>query len=159
MATCPKCRNFFMGSDCPYCRADRQAPDYQKAEKERIEHEKRVEVFRAEWEDHFFCTTTPLLDGYTVDHYRGTVTGSAVLGTGFLSEFRAGFSDLFGSENASFAEKLDQVKDAAMKKAIKKALSLEANALIGIDIDFQIMNNNMVAAIVTGTAVFVNSTK
>lgn len=159
MATCPKCRNFFMGSECPFCRIERQSPSYQQAVKERAEREKRVEAFRAEWEDRFFCTTTPLLDGYTVEHYRGTVTGTAVLGTGFLSEFRAGFSDLFGSENASFAEKLDQVKDAAMKKAIAKALALEANALIGIDIDYQIMTSNMVAAIVTGTSVFVKPNK
>lgn len=148
-----------MGSECPFCRIERQAPAYQQAEKERIEREKRVDRFRAEWEDRFFCATTPLLDGYSVDRYCGTVTGSAVLGTGFFSEYRAGFSDLFGSENAAFAEKLEQVKDAAMKKAISNALRLEANALIGIDIDFQVMSNNMIAAIVTGTAVFVSQAK
>lgn len=159
MATCPKCRTFFLGGECPVCRIERQAPAFQQAQKERIEREKRVELFRSEWEDRFFCTTTPLLDGYTIERYCGTVTGSAVLGTGLVSEFRAGFSDLFGSENAAFAEKLEQVKDAAMKKAINNALNLEANALIGIDVDFQIMSSNMTAAIVTGTAVFVNPNK
>ena len=152
MAVCPKCNNFFLGAQCPYCLVN---PKMQKEVAERNERVKRVEEFKSEWKDSFLCTTTPMLDGYKIERYCGTVTGSVVLGTGFLSEFLAGWGDFFGAESNAFSEKMETAKEAAMEKAISNALAREANAMIGVDIDYQVFAGNMVAAIVSGTAVFV----
>lgn len=155
MATCPRCGNFFIGSECSFCRVEMMKnPELKKKVDEEQEHRKRVEEFGKQWENNFLVVTTPLLDGYKIERYLGAVTGSTVMGTGFLSEFKAGFSDLFGSQSNAFSDKLELAKKAALEKAKKNALALEANALIGVDIDFQMFFGNMVAAIVSGTAVY-----
>lgn len=155
MATCPRCGNFFLGSECSYCRVQMMKnPELKKKVDEEKERQKRVEEFKNRWEDDFMVSTTPFLDGYKIERYLGAVTGSTVMGTGFLSEFKAGFSDMFGTQSNAFSDKLELAKKAALEKAKKNALALEANALIGVDIDFQMFFGNMVAAIVSGTAVY-----
>ena len=62
-------------------------------------------------------TTTGFnFEGYTITSYLGIVSGQTVLGTGFLSEFKASFSDFFGVQSDAFADKLEEAKQAAMKK-------------------------------------------
>lgn len=146
MATCPKCGNFYLGSECKFCKNDPEVIRQQKeAEEKRAKHDAAKTTF--------LVTTTFQIEGYDVEQYKGIVTGSAALGTGILSEFKAGFSDLFGVQSDTFSSKLEEAKNAALSKAIDNAIDLSANALIGVSISYQTFSGNMIAAIVSGTAV------
>ena len=143
MATCPKCKNFYLGSECPVCRFDRlNRPEvYEKQEKE-------IEQYQS-----LIVSTTPGLDGYNITKYCGLVTGSTVVGTGWLSEVDASFSDLIGANSSAFSDKFEKVKTDALIKAKKNAIDLGAHALVGVRVSFQTFAGNMIAAIVSGTAV------
>lgn len=157
MSTCDKCGNFYFGAECRYCAEQRKAGGVESAEVNRRlkERQERIDRFSAEWEDSFLFSTTSHLSRYIIRDYLGVVSGACALGTGFLSEFKSGFSDLFGVASDSFSCKLEEAKDDAMEKAKKNALSLEANALIGVNIEYSMFAGNMIAVVVSGTAVFV----
>ena len=146
MPRCSICDNFYMGASCPYCAEEMT----KKAEKAAAEDAERKRL-----RDAFIFSTTSGVVGYRVTSQLGVVTGSTVLGTGFLSELRADFSDAFGMRSGAFSNKLDQAKDDAFDLAFDKARALGANAMIGVDVKFSTFSDNMIAAIVTGTAVVV----
>lgn len=148
MARCPKCGNFFLGSECPFCKND---PEVLRKQKEAEETRAKYDAAKKS----FLVTTTFQFEGYEVEQYKGIVTGSSALGTGILSEFKAGFSDLFGVQSDAFSSKLEEAKNAALSKAVDNAINLGANALIGINIAYQTFGGNMIASVVSGTAVFI----
>jgi uncharacterized protein YbjQ (UPF0145 family) len=94
-------------------------------------------------------------EGYRITKYIKVISGETVLGTGFLSEFSAGVANLFGVETDKFAKKFEQAKDSALKKLISNAVELDANALIGVDFDYPLIYNNIIAVIASATAVVV----
>ncbi|WP_343247223.1 YbjQ family protein [Diplocloster hominis] len=98
-------------------------------------------------------TTGYNLEGYKITKYISVISGSVVLGTGFLSEFSASISDLFGEKSELFAEKLEMAKGAAQEKLKKSACKVEADGIIGIDFDYITFSGNMVGVAATGTAV------
>lgn len=100
-------------------------------------------------------TTGYNFEGHEIVSYRGIVSGQVVLGTGFLSEFTASFSDFFGVKSNRFAEKLENAKNAAMGRMIRKSVELGGNAVIGVDFDYIMFENNMVGVIANGTSVIV----
>lgn len=131
-----------MGPECPFCRTD---PNLIREEQEAAAARQKIKDF--------LLITSPILDGYRVTEYFGIVTGSCVIGTGFLSEFKASFSDFFGASSEAFSAKLEKVKDASMARARDNAIALGANALIGVQIDFHGFTANMIACVASGTAV------
>ena len=100
-------------------------------------------------------TTGYDFSGYKIIKYIGVISGEVVLGTGFLSEFSASFSDLFGAESSAFADKLETAKDAAIKKLTLKSAEKGGNAIIGIDFDYLTFASNMVGVVVNGTSVMI----
>ncbi len=115
-----------------------------------------AEKARKAWvtNSHSFMETTGYsFDGYKIKEYLGVRSGEVVLGTGFLSEFSAGFSDLFGAKSEAMADKLTQAKDAALARLKESCLKVNANAVIGVDLDISIMGQNMILACANGTAV------
>ena len=103
----------------------------------------------------YMVTTGYNFEGYKIEEYRKVVSGSVVLGTGFLSEFNASISDLFGAKSDTFADKLETAKDAAYDKMVIKAMSTGANAIIGVDFDYITFENNMIGVVANGTAVVI----
>ena len=93
------------------------------------------------------------MDGYYVSQYIKTISGISVIGTGFLSEFKAGLSDLLGVESEAFANKMNEAKEIAELQIRKTAISLGANAIIGTSISYAPFSANMVGILITGTAV------
>ena len=75
------------------------------------------------------------------------------MGTGFLSEFSASFSDFLGTTNGSFKNKLAQAKELALKEMVNNAKDVDANAILGISYNVITTNNNMFIVTATGTAV------
>jgi len=85
--------------------------------------------------------------------YLGVVTSEIVMGTGILTEFLGSWADFFGTTSGSFEGKLEKAKDAAFDKLRAKAVVLDADAVIGIDLDYMTIAQNMLMVVATGTAV------
>ncbi len=83
------------------------------------------------------------------------MSGQIVLGTEFFSEFGASLSDLFGVGSTLMAWKTEQAKDKALDELIVNCLMKGANAVIGVDLDFMTIGNNMIVACANGTAVVI----
>lgn len=103
----------------------------------------------------FLMTTTNHLEGYSVQAYQGIASSEVVMGTGAMSEFMAGASDLFGREDSAFSKKLLQARNAAQKKVAIRAYHLKANAIVGLKFDYFTIGSNMIAVSCSGTAVVV----
>lgn len=98
-------------------------------------------------------TTGPGLAGYTITQYVGVIAAETVLGTGFLSEFTASFSDLLGRESTAFSSKFSAARKSATDKLRAKAVSVDATAVICLDYDYLTIGDNMIVVIANGTAV------
>ncbi len=97
-------------------------------------------------------TTGYTFEGYRIEKYITVVSGSAVLGTGLLSEMAlADFSGTFSDE---LAAKLEMAKDAAMRKMIEKSADLGGNAVIGIDFDYMQISS-LIGVAANGTSVYI----
>lgn len=103
----------------------------------------------------FLSTTGFDLQGYKIRKYVKVISGETVLGTGFLSEISASFSDFFGAQSAAFSAKLEKAKDASMQKVFEKADSMGANALIGVNFNYIKFSGNLIGVIANATAVIV----
>ena len=103
----------------------------------------------------FLMTTTNHVEGYSVQAYQGIASSEVVMGTGAMSEFMAGASDLFGTEDSAFSKKLLQARNAAQKKVAIRAYHLKANAIVGLKFDYFTIGSNMIAVSCSGTAVVV----
>jgi uncharacterized protein YbjQ (UPF0145 family) len=115
----------------------------------------KLKISDDELVNNFMSTTGFNFEGYKIKEYNKVICADVVLGTGFLSEFTASFADFFGVESQKFASKLDKARNIATVKLITKALDLNANAIIGLDFDYTMFKNNLLAVIVNGTAVTV----
>ena len=100
-------------------------------------------------------TTTDHLDGAVVTDYVGIVTGEAVLGTSILRDLLGNISDMFGGRTSSYEKLVARGKDDALKILAKRAEKLGASAVIGIDLDYQVLGEKHGLLMVTasGTAV------
>ncbi len=101
-------------------------------------------------------TTTNCIEGFKIDTYLGIVSESIVVGTNFLSDLAASFSDIFGGKSRSYQNELSNLKDIAINGLIKKAKGKGANGIIGISFDTDEISGagkSMFMINVVGTAV------
>lgn len=120
------------------------------------EQEKTYALAKEKWSENeilFKETTGYSFEGYRIVEYLGIKSGEVVLGTGFLSEFSASIGDLFGAKSEKMANKFTVAKEAALRRLKKNCLSVNANAVIGVDLDISVMAANMIMACANGTAV------
>ena len=97
--------------------------------------------------------------GYKIKKYIGIVSGQVVLGTGFLSELSASYSDFFGVQSQKFATKLEQAKNAALGILSEKSNNMGGNAIIGVDFDYITFHGNMIGVVANGTSVVIEEEK
>ena len=88
-----------------------------------------------------------------IGEYLGVMTSEVVMGTGFLTEYLGSWADFFGTTSDAFESKLERAKNAAMNKLRAKAAQVDADAIIGIDIDYMTIAQNMLMVVASGTAV------
>ena len=102
-------------------------------------------------------TTTPVIDGRRITHYYGIVAGEAVLGANVLKDLFAGIRDFIGGRSATYEKELQRAREIALEELQENAHKLGANAVIGIDIDYEVLGkeNGMLMVSASGTAVFV----
>lgn len=123
--------------------------------KEKAERAQNIEENFYDLEKAFKVTTGYDFEGYQIVDYKGIVSGDIVLGTGFISEFAASWSDAFGTTSNTFAGKMKTAKQKALKQLMANAMITGANAVIGIDFDYTMFDNNMLGVSANGTAVVI----
>lgn len=102
-------------------------------------------------------STTPTIEGKTIREYRGVVTGETIIGANLFKDFLAGIRDIVGGRSSAYERVLREAKDTSMKEMQERAEQLGANAIVGIDIDYETIGeaNSMLMVAVSGTAVVV----
>ena len=102
--------------------------------------------------------TTNYIPGMEVVEYRGLATGEVVAGINFIKDIGAGLRNFFGGRSQGYEDEIIQARAEALKELEARAAAMEANAVIGVRIDFDALGsngNNMLLVTVTGTAVVV----
>lgn len=102
-------------------------------------------------------STTPTLEGHTISDYCGVVTGEAILGANIFRDFFAGIRDIVGGRSGAYEKELRKARQIAFKELEEEARERGANAVVGIDIDYETVgkDGSMLMVSVTGTAVVV----
>ncbi|MEM5781554.1 MAG: putative heavy metal-binding protein [Lawsonibacter sp.] len=100
-------------------------------------------------------TTTPSVEGKKIVDYRGVIFGEVVSGVDFVRDFAAGLSNFFGGRSGSYEEELMKARETALRELEQRARALGANAVVGIDVDYEVLgaNNGMLMVTASGTAV------
>ena len=100
-------------------------------------------------------TTTPTVEGRTITEYKGVVFGEVIAGVNFLRDFAASIRNIVGGRSGSYEEELIRARNQAMDEMADRARSLGADAVVGIDIDYEVLgeNNGMLMVTASGTAV------
>lgn len=99
-------------------------------------------------------TTTPSIEGKTIKQYKGIVTGEAILGANIFKDFFAGIRDIVGGRSGAYESALREAKDIALRELMEQATQFGANAVVGIDLDYETINQ-MLMVTASGTAVVV----
>lgn len=100
-------------------------------------------------------TTTPNIEGRRIREYRGIVTGEAIMGANIFRDFFAGIRDIVGGRSAAYEKELDRARQLAMQEMEERAKQLDADAVVGIDLDYEVIGQagSMLMVSVSGTAV------
>ena len=98
-------------------------------------------------------TTTNTLQDKQITAYHGIVTGTCIMGANVFRDLFAGIRDIVGGRSGAYEEVIGKAKDEAIAEMIEKAERLRANAIIGIDIDYETIGGSMLMVAVSGTAV------
>jgi uncharacterized protein YbjQ (UPF0145 family) len=100
-------------------------------------------------------STTSVLEGQPVSRYLGVVTGEAIIGANIFRDMFATVRDIVGGRSGTYEKALGEARDAAMGEMQARAQALGATAVIGIDLDYEVLgqNNGMLMVSVSGTAV------
>ena len=100
-------------------------------------------------------TTTPAVEGRTITEYKGVVFGEVIAGVNFLRDIAASIRNIVGGRSGSYEEELIQARTQAMNEMAECARALGADAVVGIDIDYEVLgeNNGMLMVTASGTAV------
>ena len=101
--------------------------------------------------------TTPTIEGKKIVRYMGIVTGEAILGANIFKDFFAGIRDIVGGRSAAYEKELGKAKEIAIEEMKEKARALNANAVIGVDLDYETIQvgqtGGMLMVSANGTAV------
>lgn len=103
-------------------------------------------------------TTTPSIEGHTIREYKGVVTGETIIGANFVKDFFAGIRDFVGGRSGSYEKVLVEGKETSLREMQQRAEALGANAIVGIDIDYETVgqSGSMLMVTTSGTAVVVD---
>lgn len=98
-------------------------------------------------------TTTPTIQGREIEEYISIVSGETIMGANVVRDFLAGITDIIGGRSGAYESKLAEGRELALKEMADKARALGANAVVGVDLDFETLRDGMMMCIATGTAV------
>lgn len=100
-------------------------------------------------------TTTPSVEGRRITEYKGVVFGEVIAGVNFVKDFVAGLSNFFGCRSGTYEEELINARQQALDEMEQRAAQLGADAVVGVDIDYEVLgaDNGMLMVTASGTAV------
>lgn len=102
-------------------------------------------------------STTPTIEGRPIREYRGVVSGETIIGANFVKDFFAGITDVIGGRSGSYEKVLAEGRETSLREMSARAKAMGANAVVGIDFDYEVLgkNGSMLMVAVSGTAVVV----
>lgn len=100
-------------------------------------------------------TTTPTIEGRSIRSYHGVVAGEAIIGANIFRDLFASVRDIVGGRSGAYEKTLRNAREAAFEEMAEAARDLGANAVVGIDVDYEVLGqaNGMLMVCVSGTAV------
>ena len=98
-------------------------------------------------------TTTPTVEGHTIEEYLGVVTGEAILGAHIGRDILASFTDIIGGRSAEYEEEVRKARKIALEEMASEAQNRGGNAIVGVDLDYEVIRQGMLMVSVSGTAV------
>ncbi|MCJ7490782.1 MAG: heavy metal-binding domain-containing protein [Dehalococcoidia bacterium] len=101
-------------------------------------------------------TTTPSIEGRPIRDYLGIVTGEAILGANLFKDFGASIRDVVGGRSAGYEKDLKKARETALAEMQQVAEALGANAVVGVDLDYETLKGSMLMVTASGTAVKVD---
>lgn len=102
-------------------------------------------------------TTTPSFESKRIVEYKGIVFGEVVSGVNFIKDFMGGLRDIVGGRSGTYENELADARDKAVEEMLQRAKKMGANAVVGVDVDYEVLGekNGMLMVSVSGTAVVV----
>lgn len=102
-------------------------------------------------------STTPTIEGSPIREYKGIVTGETIIGANVFKDFMAGLRDIFGGRSGTYEKVLAEAKDTSLSEMAERARQMGANAVVGIDLDYETIGqgNSMLMVTCSGTAVVI----
>lgn len=100
-------------------------------------------------------TTTNNIEGKSIKSYNGIVTGEAIMGANIIRDIFASITDVIGGRSSAYEEKLAEAREIAINEMTTRAERRGANAVIGVDLDYEVIRDGMLMVTASGTAVLV----
>ena len=102
-------------------------------------------------------STTPHIEGHTILEYKGIVTGETIIGANMFKDLFAGIRDIVGGRAGAYENVLREAKETSLNEMMQRAQAMGANAIVGIDIDYETIgaNGSMLMVATSGTAVVI----
>lgn len=97
-------------------------------------------------------TTTPSVEGRKISQYKGIVVGEAILGANVIRDLFAGITDILGGRSGAYEQELGRARETALREMEERAVALGGNAVVGVDLDYEVINNMLMVS-ASGTAV------
>ncbi len=100
-------------------------------------------------------TTTPNIEGQRIRDYLGVVAGEAIMGANLVRDIFASITDIVGGRSGAYESKLVDAREIALEEMKEKARRIGANAVVGVDLDYEVIRDGMLMVTASGTAVVV----
>lgn len=98
-------------------------------------------------------TTTPTVEGHPIEEYLGVVTGEAILGAHIGRDIMASITDIVGGRSKEYEEEVQEARRIALDEMAANAARLGATAIVGVDLDYEVIRQGMLMVATSGTAV------
>ncbi|MFD3189170.1 heavy metal-binding domain-containing protein [Sedimentitalea sp. HM32M-2] len=100
-------------------------------------------------------TTTPTIEGHSITAYKGIVVGEAIMGANVVRDVFASITDIVGGRSGAYESKLQDARDTALRELEQRAGEAGANAVVGVDLDYEVVGQSMLMVSASGTAVVI----
>ncbi len=100
-------------------------------------------------------TTTPSIEGHQITGYHGIVVGEAIMGANVVRDIFASITDIVGGRSGAYETKLQDARETALAELEQRAAAKGANAVVGVDLDYEVVGDTMLMVSASGTAVTV----
>lgn len=100
-------------------------------------------------------TTTQSVEGQTIREYKGIVVGEAIMGANIVRDFFASITDVIGGRSGAYEQKLADARQIAEAELADEVRARGANAVVGVDLDYEVVGESMLMVSMSGTAVVV----